>query len=178
MEEAVTHHHPGPMLCSCVCEHLVRRYASVLTRLRQEVEAKAEAVLEVKKLRGRTEEEKQEISVQFEQVSRELSLLKERLREHKGAMKRVKSADKKIESLAEELRAAKSERARVAAKLKHDVVRQQELERCASTRTQSRQHTHSLTHSHTHTRRGGWGGSSTPPGLCDGRLAAMAARQC
>jgi hypothetical protein len=108
---------------------LQQQYASVLTALRQEVEEKEHSVTVIQKQRGRTEEERRAIAIQLEQVSSELIALKELVKEHKTAMKRVQFADKKIEQLAEELRRSKAERAAVAQQIKRDVSIQKQREK-------------------------------------------------
>ena len=54
-------------------------------------------------------------------ISMRLCCVTCRVKEHRGAMKRIKSADRKIEELSEELRRSKAERAAVANQIKLDV---------------------------------------------------------
>ena len=112
-------------------ESLQQQYASVLAELRYEVEEKERRLGGIKKQRGRTEEEQLTIAQQYSLVSTELELLRRRVKEQEGAMKRVKSSAKKIDALQEELRKMKSERGSVSQKIKMDIGAHKERARAA-----------------------------------------------
>ena len=111
---------------------LQQQYSAVLAELRFEVEEKERRLGGIKSQRGRTEEEKLTIAEQGAIVSEELELLRARVKEQEAAMKRLKTADRKIEILQEELRRMKSERASVSQRIKMDTDTHKERERAAA----------------------------------------------
>jgi hypothetical protein len=105
---------------------LQQQYAAELSTMREAVERRERDLERLKKQRGRSEEEKRAHIANIREVTSEVETLREQVREQETAMKRMRTADKKINTLLSEVQRMRAERGMLGQKLKLDEAQEKE----------------------------------------------------